>query len=36
MFSNENVVKVITKEKLNNDNFPVAINFTRKDLSKNK
>ena len=35
MFSNENVVKVITKEKLNNDNFPVAINFTRKDLSKN-
>jgi 3-deoxy-manno-octulosonate cytidylyltransferase (CMP-KDO synthetase) len=32
---NENVVKVITKEKLNNNNFPIALNFTRKELSKN-
>jgi 3-deoxy-manno-octulosonate cytidylyltransferase (CMP-KDO synthetase) len=35
MFSNENVVKVLTKEKLNSSNFPIALNFTRKGLSKN-
>ena len=32
---NEDVVKVITKEKLNDNNFPIAINFIRKDLPKN-
>jgi len=35
MLSNENVVKVITKEKLNDNNFPIALNFIRKNLSKN-
>ncbi len=29
-YENENIVKVITKEKLNNSNFPEAINFMRK------
>jgi len=33
IFANENIVKVITKEKLNNNNFPIALNFFRKDLS---
>ena len=32
---NENVVKVITKEKLNDNNFPIALNFIRKNLPKN-
>ena len=32
---NENVVKVITKEKLNDNNFPSALNFIRKNLPKN-
>ena len=30
--NNENVVKVTTKENLNNFNFPLAINFSRKIL----
>jgi 3-deoxy-manno-octulosonate cytidylyltransferase (CMP-KDO synthetase) len=34
MLINENIVKVTTKEKLNNNNFPIALNFVRKDLSK--
>jgi len=29
IFSNENIVKVITKEKLNNKNFPLALSFKR-------
>ena len=29
LYENQNVVKVITKEKLNNSNFPEAINFMR-------
>ena len=33
--ANENVVKVITKEKLNDNNFPIALNFIRKNLPKN-
>ena len=32
--NNENIVKVITKEKLDNNNFTKALNFSRKDLSK--
>ena len=32
---NENVVKVITKEKLNDNNFPIALNFIRKNFPKN-
>ena len=35
ILSNENVVKVITKEKLNNNNFPIALDFIRKNLPKN-
>jgi len=35
VYSNENIVKVITKNSLNDDNFPIALNFTRKDFSKN-
>ena len=35
IFFNANVVKVITKEKLNNNNFPIALNFIRKHLSEN-
>ena len=31
---NENIVKVKTKEKLNNDNFPLALSFERKCLLK--
>jgi 3-deoxy-manno-octulosonate cytidylyltransferase (CMP-KDO synthetase) len=30
LFENQNIVKVMTKEKLNNSNFPEAINFMRK------
>ena len=30
---NKNVVKVALKEKLSNDNFPFALNFSRKNLS---
>ena len=33
---NQNVVKVITKEKLNDSNFPDAVNFVRKILDQNK
>jgi len=29
LYDNQNVVKVITKEKLNNSNFPEAVNFMR-------
>ncbi len=34
ILNNENIVKVITKEKLDNNNFTKALNFSRKDLSK--
>ena len=34
VLNNENVVKVITKEKLDNNNFTKALNFSRKNLSK--
>jgi len=34
-YINENIVKVTTKEKLNNENFPEAINFTRKITEQN-
>jgi len=34
-YTNENIVKVITKENLNNENFPEAINFTRKIIEQN-
>ena len=30
LFENQNIVKVMTKEKVNNSNFPEAINFMRK------
>ena len=33
MFNNRNVVKVITDKKLEEINFPAALNFTRDDLS---
>ena len=33
MLQNQNVVKVALKEKLSNKNFPIALAFTRKDLS---
>ena len=33
IFSNENIVKVVLKEKLSDKNFPFALNFTRKYLS---
>jgi len=33
IFSNENIVKVITKEKLNNKNFPLALSFKRSNAS---
>ena len=36
IYKNENVVKVVTKEKLNNTNFPEAINFTRKISDQNE
>ena len=35
ILNNKNIVKVITKEKLDNSNFPVASNFSRKNLFKN-
>ena len=37
VYRNQNIVKVLTKEKLNNSNFPFAINFMRQisDQSKN-
>ena len=34
ILNNENIVKVITKEKLDNSNFPFAMNFTRKIFEK--
>mgnify|MGYP002856482001 FL=1 len=34
MFTNENIVKVITEKKLENNNFVKALNFLRKDLKK--
>ena len=34
MFSNENIVKVITEKKLENNNFVKALNFLRKSLTK--
>ena len=34
MFSNKNIVKVQTKEKLENNNFTRALNFSRKNLTK--
>ena len=34
ILNNENIVKVITKEKLKNDNFSTALKFSRKILSK--
>ena len=34
ILNNENVVKVITKEKLEKNSFTKAINFSRKNLSK--
>jgi len=34
ILNNENIVKVVTKEKLENNNFTKALNFSRKDLSK--
>ena len=33
IFSNENIVKVVTKEKLNNKNFPLALSFRRSNVS---
>ena len=35
ILSDENVVKVVLKEKLSGENFPFALNFSRKDLSNN-
>ena len=35
-FENKNIVKVTTKEKLNNFNFPEAINFMRKIVENNE
>jgi len=34
MLTNENIVKVITEKKLENNNFVKALNFLRKDLKK--
>ena len=36
LYKNDNIVKVITKEKLDDQNFPEAINFSRKILEKGK
>ena len=33
MLNNKNVVKVITEKKLEESNFPIALNFTRDNLS---
>jgi 3-deoxy-manno-octulosonate cytidylyltransferase (CMP-KDO synthetase) len=35
MFDNKNLVKIITDKKLQENNFPLALNFTRDNLSKN-
>ena len=35
MLNNKNVVKVIVENKLEDDNFPTALNFTRDNLSTN-
>jgi 3-deoxy-manno-octulosonate cytidylyltransferase (CMP-KDO synthetase) len=35
IYLNENVVKVVLKEKLSNINFPCALNFTRKKILNN-
>ena len=35
-YEDQNVVKVITKEKLNFENFPESINFTREILKQNR
>ena len=35
MLNNRNLVKVITDQKLEESNFPTALNFTRNNLSKN-
>ena len=35
MLNNKNVVKVITESKLEENNFPIALNFTRDSFSKN-
>ena len=34
MLNDKNVVKVITESKLEKDNFPKALNFTRNNLFK--
>ena len=34
VLSNENIVKVITKKKLENNNFAEAVNFSRQNLTK--
>ena len=34
IYDNQNIVKVTTKEKINNSNFPLAINFMRKIIDK--
>ena len=36
VYKNQNIVKVSTKEKLNNSNFPFAINFMREILNRMK
>ena len=36
MLTNENIVKVITEKKLENNNFVKALNFLRKDLKEKK
>ena len=33
IYENQNIVKVTTKEKINNSNFPLAINFMRKIIN---
>ena len=35
ILGNKNAVKVITEKELKKNNFPIAINFTRDDLSRN-
>ena len=35
MLNNRNVVKVITDKKLQENNFPLALNFSRDNLSRN-